>query len=686
MSDKNRIANHLSNERSPYLQQHVYNPVDWYPWGEEAFAKARAKNKPIFLSIGYSTCHWCHVMERESFENNATADYLNKHFISIKVDREERPDVDAIYMTATQAMTGSGGWPMTCFLATDLKPFFCGTYFPPVASYGRPSFIQLLDRIEELWRTRKEDIERSAGELTKAIAEQRLEAPTNTSLEVAIESCVDYFKRSFDTAHGGFGAAPKFPRPAQYELLFRYYDTTGNEEARNMALFTLKKMAMGGMNDQIGGGFHRYSVDGHWFAPHFEKMLYDQAQLLDSYCDAFQITGDSFYSEVAASICEFALRELTHPDGGLYSALDADSEGEEGKFYVWTADEIDTILGTEMAEIFNYRYGVQPEGNWEHGNNILFRSRHTPKVAEHFSKGLSETRALLEGAGKKLLSVRTHRIAPHLDDKILTPWNGLMIGALARAGAILNKQEYIEAAVRAAAFIWNELWEKTGKQLFHRYKDGEARFPAYLESYAFLIRGYLNVYEITAEVLWLERAITLQNEQDAIFYDDVNGGYFSSREQADLIVRTKNEYDGAEPSGNSLAVENALRLFELTGNQVYEEHATATLSFFSGRLIQYPYTMPRLLSSALWQQHAPAEIVIANATEEQKKEVRELLLGSYRPRSVVAYVSKDDTSLAPFIRSLGEQSDGFTIYYCHGGVCDLPVHSVEALKELLAKG
>lgn len=371
-------SNHLISEKSPYLLQHAHNPVDWYPWGEEAFEKAKAENRPIFLSVGYSTCHWCHVMERESFEDPALATYLNEHFVSIKVDREERPDVDAIYMAATQAMTGSGGWPMTCFLTPELKPFFCGTYFPPIPAHGRPSFRQLLERIEDLWTTRRADIIGSADELTKAIVDLKLEAPTNSSLEVAVESCNEYFKRSFDDREGGFGGAPKFPRPEQFDFLFQFYSISGDLDARNMALFTLKKMAMGGMNDQIAGGFHRYSVDGRWFAPHFEKMLYDQAQLLDSYLDAYQITHDEFYADVARSIADFVISDLTHPNGAFYSALDADSEGVEGKYYVWTDAEIKTHLGEADAALFAMRFGVTLPGNWEDGNNILFRAATTP--------------------------------------------------------------------------------------------------------------------------------------------------------------------------------------------------------------------------------------------------------------------------------------------------------------------
>ncbi|HYM20772.1 MAG TPA: thioredoxin domain-containing protein [Candidatus Kapabacteria bacterium] len=678
-TDSLHKPNHLIHEKSPYLLQHAYNPVDWYAWGEEAFACAKKEDKPIFLSIGYSTCHWCHVMEHESFEDTATASYMNAHFICIKVDREERPDVDAIYMSATQAMTGSGGWPMSCFLTPDLKPFFCGTYFPPIAAYGRPSFHQLLERITDLWTSRRDDIISSAAELTKAISEQRIEAPTKTSFESAVESCMDFFKKSFDKIEGGFGSAPKFPRPVQFDFLFHYYDISADTDARNMALFTLKKMALGGMNDQLGGGFHRYSVDTKWFAPHFEKMLYDQAQLLESYLDAYQITHDEFYADVAHSIASFVLAKMEHPNGGFYSALDADSEGEEGKYYVWTFDEIKKILGVE-AEIFAYRYGITEEGNWEHGYNILFRTHTTPETAKQFEKNVVDVRASLERSRTKLLAERSKRVPPHLDDKILTPWNGIMIAALSRAADVLHAPEYLSAATNASAFIWSELYEQPGGMLVHRWRDAEAKFPAYLESYAFLIKGFLALYEASFDQRWLERAIILQHEQDSLFYDHEHGAYYSSREQTDLIVRMKNDYDGAEPSGNSVSVLNLLRLFELTGNEIYRKNASNTLSYFSGRLTQYPYTMPELLTAAIWQLHPPAEIVFAGEHKRENGAARKLIATRYMPRKVLMYADKQSLHLSGFARSLA--SDEFTIYYCHNQVCDLPVHNSEELGKL----
>jgi uncharacterized protein YyaL (SSP411 family) len=440
-------------------------------------------------------------------------------------------------------------------------------------------------------------------------------------------------------------------------------------------------MAMGGMNDQIGHGFHRYSVDGRWFVPHFEKMLYDQAQLLESYLDAYQITRDEFYADVARDICEFVLREMTHPDGGFYSALDADSESVEGKYYVWTYDEIEKILGADAAEIFAFRYGVTKEGNWEE-NNILFRAHTTSETAKQFNIEVTELRKQLNEYKEKLLAERTTRIRPHLDDKILAPWNGLMIAALARSADVLGEPKYRDASERAAEFIWNELHEKTGS-LFHRWREGEAKFPAYLESYAFLIKGYLALYETTFDSAWLSRTIVLQREQDELFYDGVNGGYFSSREQSDLIVRTKNDYDGAEPSGNSVSVLNLLRLFELTGSDIYMKNADRTISYFSGRLAQYPYTMPELLAAVIWQLHPPAEIVLAGDNNSELEATKQLLATKFIPRKVIMRPIKGDSSLSDFARSLA--ANDFTIYYCHNQVCDLPVHSATEFEHVLSK-
>jgi len=458
-------TNRLAKEKSPYLLQHAHNPVDWYPWGEEAFEKARLEHKPIFLSIGYSTCHWCHVMERESFESESVAELLNANFISIKVDREERPDVDAVYMSALQGMTGSGGWPMSLFLAPDLKPFFAGTYFPPVPAHGRPSFTQLIERIHELWTTERETLLESAAGITRALQNPKNnDRSPSPNLQNVIETTFQYFQQSFDPAEGGFGGAPKFPRPVQFDFLFNYFAASGDTQARDMALFTLRKMALGGMHDHIGGGFHRYSVDRYWRISHFEKMLYDQAQLVHSYLDAWQVTHDPFFRDVVSDILEYILRAMTHPEGAFFSAEDADSEGEEGKFYVWTLAQIEEALGPDAGNFANY-YGITRGGNFEHGNNVLYVTELSHPAHKSFA-------ALRE----KLFAIRKKRIRPLPDDKILTSWNGLMIGAIARAGDILNEPRYINAATNAGQFIWQNL--RQGSNLLHRWRDGEARFDA----------------------------------------------------------------------------------------------------------------------------------------------------------------------------------------------------------------
>jgi hypothetical protein len=670
------MPNRLINEKSPYLLQHAHNPVDWYPWGEEAFKKAGTENKPIFLSIGYSTCHWCHVMEHESFENDSIAAYLNEHFVSIKLDREERPDIDAIYMTATQAMTGSGGWPMTIIMTPELKPFFCGTYFPPVPSHGRPSFKQLLERIRELWDTKRDELLQSADGLTKAISEQDAAKTSGSLSPTVFDSCFSYFERTFDAVWGGFGGAPKFPRPVQYDFLFAYSELNRSAPSREMALHTLDRMALGGLFDQVGGGFHRYSVDKLWLVSHFEKMLYDQAQLVQSFLDAYQMTGDEFYADIVRRTCDFVLAELTSPEGGFYSALDADSEGAEGTYYIWTKAEIEEALGKERAEIFCYFSEITEEGNWEHGKNIVFFARSPEDVAKHFGKTLEETDGMISDSLKALFLKRSDRIRPHLDDKILASWNGLMIGAMARAGDILSMPRFTESAEEAAEFIWKKLFEENAGKLLHRYRDGEARFDATLDTYAFLIKGYLDLYEATLDSIWLSRAITLQEQQDAHLFDTANGGYFTSRDAKDIIIRTKNMYDGAEPSGNSISVLNLIRLFTITGNEELKTKAEQTIALFASQLEKYPYTMPAMITAALWMENPPREYVFAGDPEgEEYAEMRRAISKTYEPRKVI--YSANAAEANEFSRTLTAKNGNLTLYRCKHGACDLPITHAE---------
>jgi uncharacterized protein YyaL (SSP411 family) len=683
---KDKKPNRLIHEKSPYLLQHAYNPVDWFPWGDEAFTKAIQENKPIFLSIGYSTCHWCHVMERESFEKDSVAEYLNKHFISIKLDREERPDIDAIYMAATQAMTGSGGWPMTIIMTPDRRPFFAGTYFPPAPAFGKPSFMQLLERITELWQTRQEDLIKSGDGLIEALVNAAEESGTSEKIlsPTLGDAAMHFFEKGFDHEYGGFGKAPKFPRPVQYDFLFNHYCLSGNEEAKEMALHTLRSMASGGLNDHLGGGFHRYSVDRYWLVSHFEKMLYDQAQLIESYLDAYQITRDNSYANIARTVCDFVLRELTHPDGGFYSALDADSEGEEGTYYVWTHEEITSLLGPENAKIFAYRFGITETGNWEHEKNVLYLAHSIKEIVDAFNQDSASINNVLHEGKEVLFNARSKRIRPHLDDKVLASWNGLMIGAMARAGSVLEENRYSEGAFRAAQFIWKKLYTETGNKLLHRWRDEEARFDATLDTYAFLIKGFLALYETTLNDEWLGRAITLQSEQDSNLYDENQGGYFTSRQADDVIIRTKNDYDGAEPSGNSIAVLNLLKLHSITAETAFKDKAERTLLYFSGKLAKYPYTMPEMLIGMDWHYYPPTEIVFSGRTEGHLYEsMRVEIAKYYMPRKII--VSSDSHAISDFAKTLTMKDGKLTVYFCTNQTCELPITDVEGLKILLEK-
>ncbi len=529
------MTNHLAAEKSPYLRQHAHNPVDWYPWGEAAFEKSRSEDKPIFLSVGYSTCHWCHVMERESFENEQLAAILNRWFVPVKVDREERPDVDRIYMTFVQASTGSGGWPMSVFLTPELKPFFGGTYFPPDNRYGRPGFGAILERIAQAWRDDRGRIVQSSGDVIAQLAQYSGATGPSTGApdKAVLDSAFQHFRRMFDSAHGGFGSAPKFPRPVVFNFLLRYYARTNRHEALDMTLETLRAMANGGMHDQLGGGFHRYSVDERWFVPHFEKMLYDQAQLAISYLEAFQITHDPFYAKIARSTLDYVLRDMTHPEGGFYSAEDADSvidpanpkEKGEGAFYIWSAQELKNELKDYPR--FASIYGVGDNGNVQDdphgeftGKNILYLREPLDDAAE----------AELQAAKTALLAIRSKRVRPHLDDKILTAWNGLMIWAFAKGAQILNEPRYLEAAQRAASFILTLMYDANSGVLQRRYRDGEAAIAGFLDDYAFFIGALLDLYEADFDPRHVETAMALTDKMRALFEDPVGGGFFSTAE------------------------------------------------------------------------------------------------------------------------------------------------------------
>lgn len=675
-------TNRLAREKSPYLLQHAHNPVDWFPWGEEAFAKARAENKPIFLSIGYSTCHWCHVMERESFESENVAKFLNENFVSIKVDREERPDVDKIYMTFVQATTGSGGWPLNIFLTTDRKPFFGGTYFPPDARYGRPSFLQMLQQISSVWQQRRGDVTHSAEEI-----HNRLEAAsasvTQSNLLLttdALRNAGGLFKRAYDPRYGGFGDAPKFPQPSQPAFLLRYARRFHDDEATSMVLQTCERMAAGGIHDQLGGGFARYSVDAQWLVPHFEKMLYDNAQLAHLYLDAYLVSGDSRHADVARDILAYVLRDMTHPEGGFYSAEDADSEGHEGKFYCWTRAELEKLLSPEEFKVAVRYFGITEQGNFvDHSSpnplpnqNVL--SLVDPKLSE-------PEKPLLASAKRKMLEARSQRIRPHLDDKVLASWNGLMLGAMARASAVLGDETYRAAAEKNISFLRAKLWDDKSKVLYHRWRDGERDNVQLLEGYAFLLDGVIHLYEATLEPKHLDFAIALAESLSTKFYDAENGGFWQAADDAkDLIRRVKDDYDGAEPSGNSVATLALFKLAAITDREDLRKPAEATLRLYAHRLQNSPQAMPYMLHAVDFWIEEPRRVVIAGDARSPKG--RELLHAGhavYQPNKVVL---GNIGPVEPFARTLPAK-DGPVVYLCTGKACQPPTSDAAVLKNAL---
>jgi uncharacterized protein YyaL (SSP411 family) len=700
-------TNRLAEEKSPYLLQHAHNPVDWYPWGEAAFEKARAENKPIFLSIGYSTCHWCHVMERESFEDERIAELLNHDYVAIKVDREERPDVDRIYMTFVQATTGGGGWPMSVWLTPELQPFFGGTYFPPENRYGHPGFASILTQIAQAWKQDRDQIVESARNVVEQLQKQTAVAPGPVgSIDTAIlDSGFFVFRRTFDTQMGGFGGAPKFPRPSVFQFLLRYYARTKNREALDMALLTLREMAKGGMNDQLGGGFHRYSVDERWFVPHFEKMLYDQAQLAISYLEAFQITREQQYADVARRIFDYVLRDMTDPEGGFYSAEDADSAIDpdepdvkgEGAFYVWQADEIGELAGQPAADWFCYRYGVADTGNVANdphheftNRNILYQAATLEETAQQYGRPLEEVRAGIEQAERRLLAARSERQRPHLDDKILTSWNGLMISAFALGGAVLDEPRYAEAARRAAEFVIGKMCDPQTGLLYRRYRKGEVGIAGFQDDYALFTQGLLDLYEAQFDLRHLQLAVRLTENQRVLFEDSQHGGFFSAvGTDASLVLRVKEDYDGAEPSGNSVAVMNLLRVAQITGRADFRESAERTLAAFAPRLSVAPVALPQMLAACEFWLSEPRQIVlVGNRGAADTKALVRTLYSRFVPNRIVLLVDSDETRAAlaqriPAIEAMASLEGRATAYVCRNFACQLPVSEPAQFDELI---
>jgi uncharacterized protein len=681
--DLSAHTNRLAYEKSPYLLQHQHNPVDWFPWGEAAFEKARRENKPIFLSIGYSTCHWCHVMERESFENHATAEFLNAHFVCIKVDREERPDVDKIYMTAVQAMTGQGGWPLNCFLTPDLKPFYGGTYFPPENMQGRASFIQVLRQIASLWETKRDHIIETAADFHRKLESYTLREPAHLDLSPELlAQAATPFKREYDPHFGGFGGAPKFPRPSQPAFLLRYGTQAEDKEAVKMVLRTCECMAAGGMYDQLGGGFARYSVDERWLVPHFEKMLYDNAQLANLYLDAFLVSGDGRHAATVRGIIQYVLRDMTDAGGGFYSAEDADSEGKEGKFYCWTTAELTQLLTPGEFKAAVKYFGLTERGNFvDHSDPDPLPHQNVLSIADPSLSPAEEE--LLASARKKMFLARGQRIRPHLDDKVLASWNGMMLGALAHAYAVLGDESYRAAAEKNLAFLRSNLWDEKNKTLYHRWRQGERDSVQLLAGYANLCAGTLDLYEATLKPTYLDFAVALADAMLAKFYDATNGGFYDSAAgPSELILRCKDDYDGAEPSGNSVAVLALLRLAAITDRKEYAGAAEKTLRLLAPRLHELPQAVPQLLLGLDFYLEQPKRAVVAGDPEQP--EARALLRAIhsvYQPNKVVMGTSG---AVDPFTQRLPAK-DGPVVYLCTGTACQPPSRDADTIRKFLAQ-
>lgn len=680
-----RDLNRLQSETSPYLRQHADNPVDWYPWGDEAFARAKAEDKPVLLSIGYSACHWCHVMAHESFEHETTARLMNDLFINIKVDREERPDVDDIYMQAVQTMTGHGGWPMTVFLLPDGRPFYGGTYFPPEPRQGMPAFRQVLAGVADAYHSRRAQVEQAATELTAALDRDALgiggsASALNTDL---LDTAAQGMARGFDQNYGGFGRAPKFPQPMNLDFLLRSYARTGDQHLLHVVTFTLQQMARGGVYDQLGGGFHRYSVDAIWLVPHFEKMLYDNAQLSRVYLHAWQITGDPFYRRVAEEIYDYILREMTAPEGGFYSTTDADSEGEEGRFFVWSVDELREVLGDDARIAIEY-WGVSPRGNFE-GHNILYVPNDDEVVAGRLNLSSDELRDKIAAIKDRLFAVRSQRVPPGLDDKILTAWNGMMLASLAEAARVLNRADYREAAVKNADFLLRDL--QVDGRLLRTYKDGQSKIYAYLEDYANLIDGLLEVYQTTFDTRWFVEARRLADSVLEHFAAPDGGFYDTSDDGEKLIVRPRNLQDNATPAGSSMMAKQLARLAAYTGDSRYDEAARGTLAVLVEAMRQYPQAFGEALSAADMLVTGLAEVAVVGSPEAAR-DLLATIQTPYRPNAVTALSASnvDDEHVIPLLSYRTMKNGEPTAYVCRNFTCRMPVTTPTEVSDLLRPG
>ena len=675
MTGSNRAPNRLIHEKSPYLLQHAYNPVNWYPWNEEAFAKAIAEDKPIFLSIGYSTCHWCHVMERESFEDKEVAEVLNKHFVCIKVDREERPDVDHIYMSVCQSITGHGGWPLTIIMTPDKVPFFAGTYYPKQARGGMPGLLDILDAVQQKWQRDRQSLTDIAQQIAQSVSSTGQSLPGKFNKEI-IDNAYIQLKNQFDSIYGGFGSAPKFPTAHNLMFLLRYYKHYREKAALEMAEKTLESMYRGGIYDHIGFGFSRYSVDNKWLVPHFEKMLYDNAMLAIAYLEAYQITKSELYKNAAVSIFDYVLRDMTAPEGGFYSAEDADSEGEEGKFYTWTPEEIINVLGTQDGRRFCELYDISKQGN--------FAGKSIPNLIKA-DLTAAELNDLQQRCRPKLFAYRSRRVHPAKDDKILTAWNGLMIAALAKGARALQQQCYQAAAAKAVEFIFNRLRTKEGR-LLARYRDGEAAYLGYLDDYAFMIWGLLELYQAGFDYQFLEKAMQLNADMLELFWDEKQGGFFFYGSDSErLITRPKEVYDGAIPSGNSVAAYNLIRLARISKDSRLEDYAEKQLSAFSGDVQRYPKGYTFFIMSGLIFQQPPLEIVIVG--DKSRPETKQMLAAAqtkFLPEAALLYrpVNEPQHDL-PQLKDRTAVEGRATAYVCKDYTCLAPINDIDKFENVL---
>jgi len=670
--------NRLADEQSPYLLQHANNPVDWYPWGEEAFKKAKELDRPIFLSIGYSTCHWCHVMEHESFEDDSVAKLLNDGFISIKVDREELPEIDHVYMTVCQAMTGGGGWPLTIVMTPAKEPFFAGTYFPKDKRGGRSGLFQILPMITDAWTSKRQDIMTSVGQVKNYLDQLNSKPAGNNFSTELINRAYDQFRNGFDEEYGGFFRAPKFPSPHNLIFLMRYHHSFDNKIALDMATKTLKQMRLGGIYDHIGFGFHRYSTDRHWLVPHFEKMLYDQAMIAMAYIEAYHITGEDIFAQTAREIFTYVLRDMTASEGGFFSAEDADSEGEEGKFYIWTEQEIKEVLGEDYGKEFNDIFSITTPGNYRDESSGKETRLNIPHLKNYNTNGSNE----FESAREKLFNIREKRIHPLKDDKILTDWNGLMIAALAKAAIVLDEPVYLDAAEKAAEFVLHSI--SKGERLLKRYRNGVAALDAHLDDYAFMAWGLLELYEATFATKYLSQALDLMNIMVEDFWDDKNGGFFLGSDQSEkLIVRSKTAYDGAIPSGNSVAVMNMVKLTRITGNTNWAELAEKTIRAFSEDVNRAPTGYTLMLTGFMFDTQNSKEIVIVGDSRNRNTtKFLHTIRASYAPHKVLLFkdTSVSDNRLEQLANWTSTQNSingKPTAYVCKNFACNQPTSDLQ---------